>query len=598
MNSLLRLAAGLMMAASPLLSIDAAVKDLPVKTVNGHMYHYYKVPGKETVYSICYKLGVTKEDLIRYNPSVADGLKVGMTIFFPYEGDTEDSPRTDDLMHKVERGETIFGISHKYGISEQQLMELNPFLKNGLKAGQTLLIRKAVTPETATVAPAADQQPPEPTDTEMVGYIVKKKETLYSIAVAHGITVAELEAANPGTTSLKAGQLLSIPVRKAKSESDTPVPLTTTGETADTQTAEPAEETSGTLETPREASIAILLPFMLDEETPSKSAQRYTEFYKGFLLGVDSLRAGKSPIHISTYDTEGSVVRVKEIIENPEFKKHTAIIAPDNTAQLAILAEYGKNNAAKVLNTFVIRDESYLTNPAVIQGNLPSHLMYKKAVEALVQRLRHSTPVFYSIKESASDKKEFIAELRAALATEGISFTEIETDGALTPADLAALQPDGNYTFIPLSSRQADLNKLMPGLIEWRDREENPIVRLFGYPEWTMFRGETLSNMHNLNTTVYSRFYSDYEDERAGELESKFNLWYGSEMESAVPRQGLMGFDAAMFLIPYVTEGTALYDGIQNGYRIAPAAADGGLYNDMLYFITFRPGEKVEKTPL
>ncbi|MCM1522627.1 MAG: LysM peptidoglycan-binding domain-containing protein [Muribaculaceae bacterium] len=598
MNKLLRIAVGLILAASPINSIDAAVKDLPVKTVNGHMYHYYKVPGKETVYSVCYKLGVTKEELIRYNPAVEDGLKVGMTIYFPYEGDPDRKSAEEGVTHHVEKGETIFGISHKYGISEQQLMEQNPFLKNGLKAGQTLVIKKAAEP-----TPPVTNTPPAPQvlddDIEMVGYIVKKKETLYSIAVAHGITVAELEAANPGLVSLQAGQVLSIPVRKPKSEADNPKPI---GETTEPQQSASTATTELTADSTRaevsEVSIAVILPFMLEEETPSKSAQRYTEFYKGLLLAVDSLRTTKAPIHVSTFDSEGSVVKMREIIENPDFKRHNAIIAPDNAAQLAILAEYGKNNNVKVLNSFVIRDESYLTNPAMIQGNLPSALMYKKAVSALVERLRHSTPVFYSVKDVTSDKKEFVTELKEALTAEGIAYTEIETESALTPTDLASLQPDGNYTFIPTSSRQADLNKLMPGLIEWRDKEVTPLVRLFGYPEWTMFRGETLSNMHNLNTTVYSRFFADYDDTRSDALENKFKFWYGTGMESAVPRQGLMGFDAGMFLIPYVTDGTLRYDGIQNGYRIVPAADGGGFYNDMLYFITFRPGEKVDKTPL
>lgn len=71
-------------------------------------------------------------------------------------------------------------------------------------------------------------------------------------------------------------------------------------------------------------------------------------------------------------------------------------------------------------------------------------------------------------------------------------------------------------------------------------------------------------------------------------------------MESVVPRQGLMGFDAGMFLITYLTDGNATHDGVQNGYRFVKAsdADNAGLYNDMLYFITFRPGEAVDKTAL
>lgn len=613
MNHLFRLAAGMIVATAPVFAADAAVKDLPVKSVNGHLYHYYQIPAKETVYSVCYKLGVTKEELIRYNPAVEDGLKVGMTVYFPYDGDPAVQTRTETVTHKVMKGETIFGISHKYGISEQQLMELNPFLKNGLKAGQTLTISKetrAENPAPAVVGESAAPAAPALADMDMEGYLVKKNETLYSIAVANGITVAELEAANPGLVSLKAGQVINIPVHKqpeapktgtAKAEApsvDTPQPaaiaepVTTVEDTAE---AAPAAEVR------EDISIAVMLPFMLAEETPSKSAQRYTEFYKGFLLAVDSLRSSRLPIHISTYDTEGSVVKVREILSDPGFRKPSAIIAPDNAAQLAILAEYGKNNGVKVLNSFVVRDESYLTNPQMMQGNLPSAKMYSKAIAALVERLCHSTPVFLSTEGSTADKGEFVSELKTALHNEGLQFIEISATGqSLTPEDLGQLSAEGNYTFIPLSSRQADLNKLMPAIIEWRDKEVTPMVRLFGYPEWTMFRGETLQNMHNLNTTVYSRFFADYDEGRSESIDGKFRQWYGAPMESVVPRQGLMGFDAGMFLIPYLTDGTRSHDGVQNGYRFVPASesTDAGLYNDMLYFITFRPGGTVDKTAL
>jgi len=104
MNHLFRLAAGMIVATAPVFAADAAVKDLPVKSVNGHLYHYYQIPAKETVYSVCYKLGVTKEELIRYNPAVEDGLKVGMTVYFPYDGDPAVQTRTETVTHKVMKG--------------------------------------------------------------------------------------------------------------------------------------------------------------------------------------------------------------------------------------------------------------------------------------------------------------------------------------------------------------------------------------------------------------------------------------------------------------------------------------------------------------
>lgn len=586
----LKMLAAAAIAAMAIPTAAAAVKDLPVKTVNGRIYHYYQVPEKETVYSICYKLQVTKEDLIRYNPAVEDGLRVGMTIYFPFEGEQPQQPKPSAVTHNVVRGETIFGISHKYGITEQQLIDMNPVLKNGLKAGQTLTITGVKTEEPAPASVTAVAE--EPMD--VTGYVVRKGETLYSIAVKNGITVAMLEEANPGLQSLKAGQVINIPVRKETPETpeaETPAPVVA-------EVVPEAEAAPVVAPAAKSVTVAVMLPFMLSEETPSKGAQRYTEFYKGFLLAVDSLRHSGTPIHITTFDTEGSLVKVKEILTQPGFTRPDAIIAPENPAQLAILAEYGKNNGVKVLNSFVVRDDSYVTNPQMIQGNLPSSLMYRRAVNALVERLRHSTPVFLGIEGVQGDKEDFVAELRAALDSAGIPSCDITADGSLTVADLRQLDADGNYTFIPVTSRQADLNRLMPAIIDWRDEAVTPIVRLFGYPEWTTFRGETLSNMHNLNTTVYSRFFADYDDADAEALDGKFRSWYGSAMEPEVPRQGLMGFDAGMFLIPYLTGGPAKYDGIQNGYRITRASADGGLYNDMLYFINFRPGGAVSKTAL
>lgn len=602
--------AALLMGAATTLAINAAVKDLPVKKVNGRLYHYYEVPAKETIYSLCYKLDVTKDEMIRHNPSVADGLRSGMTLYFPVEesGDvTVSAPAAAGrvVSHNVQKGETIFGIAHKYGVKTEDVIAENPVLKNGLKAGQTIQITLPGAPAEPTVQEQpALQQPEQPaTQTKMEGYIVKKKETFYSIAVAHGMSVAALEAANPGVTSLKEGQVLNIPVTVTATEQQSQGSLPTDA-SADTAAGVPATETAVTevvtdsVAAPavKDISVAVMLPFMLNEETPSKNATRYTEFYKGFLLAVDSLRNSGAPIHITAYDTEGSVLKVREALTDSAFRRHNAIIAPDNSAQMAILAEYGKNNNVKVVNTFIVRDDSYLTNPAVMQGNLPSALMYRKTIDALMERLAYSTPVFVSIKGGPADKADFVNELRKTLDAKGKTYMDVEVDGRLTVADLKPLPSDGNYIFIPMTGRQAELNKLMPGIIEWRDQAATPMVRLFGYPEWTTFRGETLENMHNLNTTVYSRFYTDEESARTKAIDDKYKQWYGSRMENAVPRQGLLGFDTGMFVIPYIMHGGGAYDGVQNGYYFISSGENGGMYNDALYFVTFRPGNIIEKS--
>lgn len=599
--------------ASASLVASAAVKDLPVRTINGKIYHYYEVPAKETVYSLCYKLGITKDRLIKDNPAVADGLKAGMILFFPMETSTEPSHdnnkvATSIINHKVQKGETIFGIAKQYGISTEELMAQNPVLQEGLKAGQVITV-KTVAQNSSPMAPESATPVMEK---QMNAYIVKKKETFYSIAHEHGVSVAELEAANPGVTSLKAGQVLNIPGEVRLSDDEKPAETSVAVETPSTDPSGslsvgstslpsdsvPADTTLAAPVDKRALSIAVMLPFMLKEENPSKSAQRCTEFYKGLLLAADSLRHSSTPIHLTAFDTEGSSLTVRETLSQADFKDFDYIIAPDNAEQLAIIGEWSKNNSTKVLNAFVVKNDSYVTNREMMQGNLPSPLMLEKAVEGMSERLRYSTPVFVSINNTASDKADFASMLKKSLDAKGISYMELAVDGKLMPANLKALPSDGNYTFIPLSGKQADLNKIMPGIIEWRDEAITPGVKLFGYPEWITFRGETLENMHKLNTTVYSRFYADEESSRTRELEDRFRRWYGKGMDAAVPRQGLLGFDTGMFLIESFADGVDKYDGVQNGYHFVTSSPDGGSYNDVLYFINFRPGGVTEKINL
>ena len=64
-------------------------------------------------------------------------------------------------MHKVEKSETVFGIAKKYGITIEDLIAVNPEMKQQgyeLKAGDTLCIpyAKNQTPQSQTTAPVTN----------------------------------------------------------------------------------------------------------------------------------------------------------------------------------------------------------------------------------------------------------------------------------------------------------------------------------------------------------------------------------------------------------------------------------------------------------
>jgi LysM repeat protein len=152
------------------------------KSQQGETFHTIR-PG-ETLYrlTIIYKLSA--KEISEANPGLsADNFKAGQVIRIPRPTTATATatptakgasvapttspatrpgiqpavtPRCKD-MHKVKRKETIFSVSQKYGISEQELIAANPELREGMKRGQLLCIpfpapKKQLQPE-ALVAP-------------------------------------------------------------------------------------------------------------------------------------------------------------------------------------------------------------------------------------------------------------------------------------------------------------------------------------------------------------------------------------------------------------------------------------------------------------
>ncbi len=116
--------------------------------------------------------------------------------------------RADDGTHVVQKGETLFRISLKYGISVDALRRANGLSGNLIYAGQTLII-----PGTGNNVPASNPDSGSQSAPATNGvHVVQRGETLFKISLKYGTTVAALQAANNITGSrIYAGQTLKIP---------------------------------------------------------------------------------------------------------------------------------------------------------------------------------------------------------------------------------------------------------------------------------------------------------------------------------------------------------------------------------------------------
>lgn len=523
------------------------VNELPTIRVNGKVLYYYDTQSGDNIYTVAEKLGVSVEDIRANNPSVADGVKPRMRLFFPTDIKTEaDGDSAGPLTHVVAKGESIYGIAHKYGLTMDELVALNPVAKDGLKTGMRLRLQKE---EAGKTPPAKDNK----------GAAVAVEEVYADVDTVAADTVEVVEVV----------------------------------EVADVDSV-----------VQREMNVAIILPFLLEEEHMGRQTQLYTEFYKGFLLAADSLNLpGRTPVRLHAYDSSANVDSVRAIMRRPEISSMDMIVAPDNISHLEVISENAPENAW-ILNMFAVKDSSYLTIPGMVQTNIPHDAMYRHAIDGFLECFPDATPVFLSRKGGRSDKEEFTNELKERLSMAGRVYQTVSFDGYLADADLEEFNPESHsYVFIPSSGSRDEFSRVLHALKALKGRALNPdAVQVFGYPEWATFRGEQFDEICDLETTIYSRYSPVERDPDAARVNAAFREAYGEGvLDKQMPVLGILGFDTGRMVIEGLRTmaGTdyfpSAFSGIQSGIRLERPGEEGGLFNNALFIITYRPGGFIEK---
>lgn len=119
----------------------------------------------------------------------------------------------ENVKHTVAKGETITQIAQKYSVTPLDIYTLNPDARNGVQEKTVLIIpskNKVVKVPVKEVKPATSVSKTAKT------HLVQAKETPYGLSKQYGITLADLENANPEIkgVGLKIGQTLVIPASK------------------------------------------------------------------------------------------------------------------------------------------------------------------------------------------------------------------------------------------------------------------------------------------------------------------------------------------------------------------------------------------------
>jgi len=123
-------------------------KGLPYTPPEGYISNTYTVQSGDSLYSIARKLGTTVGELKSLNNLTSNNLSIGQILKIPSEFVTED----DNEIYVVQSGDSLYSIANKYNTTVNELKTLNNLTSNILNVGQLLKIPSATnTPDTYTV---------------------------------------------------------------------------------------------------------------------------------------------------------------------------------------------------------------------------------------------------------------------------------------------------------------------------------------------------------------------------------------------------------------------------------------------------------------
>jgi len=173
--------------------------------INGKVHVIHQVGEKETLYGISRRYGTTVEAILQQNPTADAGLEVGQILKVPYVS----SPKKirNGEKHIVAEKETLFSVARLYGLTVDELKQLNNLTDNALSVGQALTVKK----ENTTIEQPVIVKNNFPAQSMKGVHMVAEKETMFSISKQYGITIDQLKQWNNLTGSeLKLGQKLFV----------------------------------------------------------------------------------------------------------------------------------------------------------------------------------------------------------------------------------------------------------------------------------------------------------------------------------------------------------------------------------------------------
>ncbi|WP_027067788.1 LysM peptidoglycan-binding domain-containing protein [Maribacter sp. Hel_I_7] len=466
--------------------------------INEDNFEKYIVAPKETRWSIAHKYGITIDSMLVLNPGLSKSnnyLSEGYELLMPKIAGSTVKNQVTQLYtsYTVPAKMNFYRLEKEFGVKSDEIVRLNPEIteRGGLKEGMVIRI-----PEQKVEAGVIN------TD-NYIFYEVKPKQNEFRLTRKFGMTWAELVQLNPDLKDgLKAGMVLKLPKDKVGD--------------FEVRNALVLDKVNllDSINVAVVPKVLFLLPFRLDkldlnnkEETEkiidNRNSLKYSlGLYSGALIAIDSMKSLGVSIDVKTFDNQLDLVKTKQILQGEQLGSYSAVFGPLDMASLKETAVQASKFNVPVVAPVPAKSDISLDN--VFFSYTDEEVLWKHMLDYVETNHKDETLLIIADEDN---KKEKDAILKRFPTAKVVVVKEEEKNIGINRDKLQTLLSDdvANWVFV-----ESDNYKLISSVVSILNSFNNtafdPVlgkdkvnVRMFTTDMNSAFENDVISNTHLSN---------------------------------------------------------------------------------------------------
>ncbi|WP_148232124.1 LysM peptidoglycan-binding domain-containing protein [Maribacter sp. HTCC2170] len=510
--------------------------------INEDDFEIYKVAPKETRWSIAHKYGITIDSMLVLNPDLSkttDYLAEGQELRMPKPlGSSLENQETQlYISYTVPAKMNFYRLEKEFNVKSDEIVRLNPEIAERGGLKEGMVIR----------IPEMKADPGEVNTDNFIFYEVKPKQTEFSLTRKLGISYVDLLKLNPDLRDgLKAGMVLKLPVDQ-----------TGDFEVRNSLVLDKLNllDSINPMNRPK---LVFMFPFRLNrldlndkesvkETIENKNYLKYSlGLYSGALMAVDSIAKLGVSVDVKTYDNQLDQTKTKEILMRESLTDVSAIVGPLDLPSLKEVAIQASQYQVPVIAPIPAKSDLSLSN--VYFSYSSDEVLRERMLKYVEEKITEENIIIIADEKSKSGKEFILSRFPDAKV---LNVTEEEKNIGINREKLATLLSEEfeNWVFVEtdnfklISSVVSILNSFEDALLDPETSKVKVQVRMFTTNKNKSFDNDIISSTHlsNLRFT-YPSVYREASN-------SAFVEAYQKRFGDIPDRYAVRGFDLTYDLL-------------------------------------------------